>query len=244
MARLPSALRSRSLSTRAGWSRSGLMALAGVFALSTLAAPGTAEAKKKKKKKKAAHVQLTGVKSLDKTFKPLKKLDSHITKAQKARRKGAAAINDALGLKQGTSLNQAMRHLQSQAKGKVKVKMEGGTPQLKPSDALPTHIAKGIEAVNVLLKSEVTAIKELAQAPAEAQKLVKQAKALPTQLKSELASNPLEAVTILRNLGVVKDNIKVAVGLPKRATKVTKNLNKDLKLIVTGFGGSWPPVGR
>jgi hypothetical protein len=41
---------------------------------------------------------------------------------------------------------------------------------------------------------------------------------------------------------VVKNNIKIATQIPKRAIKVTKNLNKDLRVIVTGFGGKWPPI--
>ena len=32
-----------------------------------------------------------------------------------------------------------------------------------------------------------------------------------------------------------------AKGLPKRATTVTKELNADIKVIVTAFGGTWPP---
>ena len=54
-------------------------------------------------------------------------------------------------------------------------------------------------------------------------------------------SDPTNAIAIVRNLGVVKDNIKVASQLPKRAAKVTKGLNKDLKVMVSAFGGSWPP---
>ena len=215
------------------------MLIAGFATASALALPADAEAKKSKKSKPT--VKLTGVKSLDKVFKPLKKLDKSITKAQKARRTGAASINTALGLKKGTSLSAAMKHLQQEAKGKVKVTMQGGSPQLKATDALPTNIADGIEATNVVVSSYVTAISELAYAPKQAMKLINQAQKLPDQLKQELTSNPTEAITILRNIGVVKDNIKVAAGLPKRAAKVTKNLNKDMSLIVAGFGGSWPP---
>jgi len=224
---------------RSAWIHSAIAVVAAL----AVTAPGPAMAKKnKKKKKQAVHVQLTGVKSLDKVFKPLKKIDQKVTKAQKQRRKGKAAINSALGLKQGTSLPAAMAHLKKEAKGKVKVKMKGGTPTLHASDALPPNIKEGIEAVNVLLKSYPTAVKELAGVPKQATKLVKEAKALPQTLKSELTSNPTQAITIVRNIGVVKDNIKVASQLPKRATKVTKGLNKDLKIMVTAFGGSWPPI--
>ena len=223
---------------RSAWLQSAIA----VAAALAMAAPGPALAKKKKKKKKAAHVQLTGVKSLDRVFKPLKKIDQKVTKAQKNRRKGKESINAALGLKKGTSLPAAISHLKKEAAGKVRVKMKGGSPTLEATDALPPDIREGVEAVNVLLKSYPTAVKELAGVPKQATKLVKQAKALPKALKSELTSNPTQAITILRNVGTVKDNIKVATQLPKRATKVTKGLNKDLRVMVTAFGGSWPPI--
>jgi len=223
------------------WYRSAVALVAGFATVAALGLP-TASFAKKSKKKKAKHVQLTGVKSLDKVFKPLKKLDQSLTKAQKARRKGKASINTALGLKQGTSMNAAMAHLKKEAAGKVKITMTGGKPQLKASDALPPDIKAGVEATNVVLSSYFTASKELAKAPKQAAKLVKQAKKLPDQLKSELTSNPTQAISIVRNLGVVKDNIKIASEIPKRATKVTKNLNKDLKIMVTAFGGKWPPI--
>ena len=213
-----------------------------VAAALAIAVPGPALAKKKKKKTKSAHVKLTGVKSLDRVFKPLKKIDQKVTKAQKHRRKGKESINAALGLKKGTSLPAAISHLKKEAAGKVQVKMKGGTPPLQAADALPTNIREGVEAVNVLLKSYPKAVKELAGVPKQATKLVKQAKALPKSLKSELTSNPTQAITIVRNLGTVKDNIKAASQLPKRATKVTKGLNKDLKIMVSAFGGSWPPI--
>jgi mRNA-degrading endonuclease RelE of RelBE toxin-antitoxin system len=230
---LPALLSSRS--------RTLVTLVAGFATVAALSLPGDALAKKSKKKGKQ-HVQLTGVKSLDKVFKPLKKLDKSITKAQKARREGAASINAALGLKKGTSLPAAIKHLQREAKGKVKVTMSGGSPQLKATDALPTNIQEGIKAVNVVISSYSTAVKELASAPKQAQQLVKQAQKLPDALKQELTSNPAEAITIMRNLGVVKDNIKIAAQLPKRATTVTRNLNQDLKVIVVGFGGKWPPI--
>ena len=223
------------------WTRTAMTLAAGLATATVVGLPSVAEAKKSKKKK-VAHVQLTGVKSLDKVFKPLKKLDKLVTKAQKSRRKGAANINTALGLRQGTSMNAAMKHLRTQAQGKVRVTMQGGTPQLKATDALPPNIAAGVEAANTAIQSYAESVASLAKVPKQANKLVKQAQKMPAQLKSDLLSNPTQAIAIARNLGVVKDNIKAAVQIPKRATKVTKNLNKDLRLMVTTFGGKWPPI--
>ena len=228
---------------KSSWYRMATALVAGTATVAFLGMPGIAEAKKSKKKKKGAgHVQLTGVKSLDKVFKPLKKLDKSVTKAQKARRTGAASISTALGLQKGTSLDAAMTHLRNEAAGQVSVTLSGGTPQLKASDALPPDIKAGIEATNTVIQSYIEATTSLAKVPKQANKLVKQAKALPKQLKSDLLANPAQAITIAKNLGVVKDNIKIATQIPKRSIRVTKNLNKDMKVIVTAFGGKWPPI--
>ncbi len=228
---------------KSSWYRMATALVAGTATVAFLGMPDIADAKKSKKKKKGAgHVQLTGVKSLDKVFKPLKKLDKTVTKAQKARRNGAASISTALGLQKGTSLNAAMTHLRNEAAGKVKVTLSGGKPQLKASDALPPDIKAGIEATNTVIQSYIEATTSLAKVPKQANKLVKQAKAMPKQLKSDLLSNPAQAITIAKNLGVVKDNIKIATQIPKRSVRVTKNLNKDLKIIVSAFGGKWPPI--
>jgi hypothetical protein len=226
---------------RKRWFRSTTALAAGVATLSVIGLPGVAEAKKSKKKK-VVHVQLTGVKSLDKVFRPLKKLDKLVTKAQKARRKGAANINTALGLQQGTSLAAAMKHLRNKTQGKVKVTLSGRMPQLKATDALPSNIAAGLEAANTAIQSYADAISSLAKVPKQASKLEKKAQKMPAQLKNDILANPAQAITIAKNLGVVKDNIKAATQIPKRAVKVTKNLNKDLRLMVTSFGGKWPPI--
>ena len=105
-----------------------------------------------------------------------------------------------------------------------------------------TDIKAGIEATNTVIQSYIEATTSLAKVPKQANKLVKQAKALPKQLKSDLLANPAQAITIAKNLGVVKDNIKIATQIPKRSIRVTKNLNKDMKVIVTAFGGKWPPI--
>jgi hypothetical protein len=228
---------------KSSWYRTATALVAGAATVAVLGMPGIAAAKKSKKKKKGSgHVQLTGVKSLDKVFKPLKKLDKSVTKAQKARRTGSSSINTALGLKKGTSLNAAMTHLRNEASGKVKVTLSGGAPQLKASDALPPDIKAGIEATNTVIQSYIEATTSLAKVPKQANKLVKQAKALPKQLKSEILSNPTQAISIAKNLGVVKDNIQIAAQIPKRSVRVTKNLNKDLKIMVAAFGGKWPPI--
>ncbi len=223
--------------------RSGLLML--LVSTTLLFAPGEAEAGKKGKgggKQAAGHVELTGNKSFDTVFRQLKNLDQAVSGAERSRKSGRHNVVVAMGLPKDATLPKAIAHLKTEAAGKVKVKMSGGKPTLEPSDALPDKVKAEIEAVNGALHDYVDAIKHVAHIPKESAQLVKKAKAFPNEIKAELTSNPLEAITILRSVGTIKDNLKIAAKLPKRATVVTKQLNTDIKVIVSAFGGKWPPI--
>ena len=225
-------------------------AVAGLAMLALVLQPGDALAKgkkgkgkgKSKGKAKTHHVELTGNHSMDVVFKQLKALDSAVSGAEKSRSSGKANMTTAMGLPKDAKLSTAVKHLQSEAMGSVKVAVVGGKPQLKASDALPDKIKTEIKAVNQALEDYATAVKKVAHIPKEAAKLVKKTKAFPDKIKAEVKSNPLEAITLLRSIGTVKDNVKVAAQLPKRSVTVSKQLNADIKLIVTAFGGTWPPL--
>lgn len=205
-------------------------------------APSEALAGKKDKKEKAMHVELTGNQSFDHVFKQLKELDKAVSGAEKSRKSGHHNVTVAMGLPKDATLPKAIAHLKSTTQGKVKVTMSGGKPTLQPSEALPDKVKAEVEAVNGALHDYVDAIKNVAHIPKESAALVKKAKAFPNEIKAELTKNPLEAITILKSIGVIKDNVKIAASMPKRATVVTKQLNTDIKVIVTAFGGKWPPL--
>lgn len=226
-------------------------ALVGLAALALVLQPGDALAKGKGKgkgksksgaKAKTSQVELTGNHSLDAVFKQLKTLDQAVTGAEHSRSSGKHNMTTAMGLPKDAKMTAVAKHLKVSGGGKVKVAVTDGVPQLKPSDALPEKLKAEIEAVNLALHDYTAAIKGVAHIPKESAKLVKKTKVFPDQIKKELKSNPLEAITVLKSLGAVKDNIKVAAQLPKRSVTVSKQLNADIKLIVTAFGGTWPPV--
>ena len=221
-------------------------ALVGLAALALALQPGDALAKGKGKgkgksksgaKAKTSQVELTGNHSLDAVFKQLKTLDQAVTGAEHSRSSGKHNMTTAMGLPKDAKMTAVAKHLKVSGGGKVKVAVTDGVPQLKPSDALPEKLKAEIEAVNLALHDYTAAIKGVAHIPKESAKLVKKTKAFPDQIKKELKS-----ITVLKSLGAVKDNIKVAAQLPKRSVTVSKQLNADIKLIVTAFGGTWPPV--
>ena len=213
-----------------------------IAALLVLGGAGDAHAKGKKKgkgkgkKKGAGKVELTGIPSVDKVFKQLKKLDNTVNKAAKHRKKVHKSINTALGLK-NASFGQALQHLQSEAKGKVRVSMQGSIPQLQATDALPDNIVAGIEAINTGFKHYPQAIKEIAKIPKQAKNLSKKIKAAPKEIKSEFLSNPTLALKVPKGLRVTKDNLGIAKTLPKRSKNVVKGMNSDTKMVVSTFRG-------
>lgn len=190
--------------------------------------------KKKGKKKGAAKVELTGIPSVDKVFKQLKKLDNTVSKAAKHRNKVHKSINTALGLK-NASFAQALAHLKTESKGKVRVTMQGSVPQLKATDALPDNIVAGIEAINTGFKHYPQAIKEIAKIPKQTKTLTKKIKAAPQEIKSEFLSNPTLAFKVPKGLKSTKNNLGIAKTLPKRSKTVVKGMNSDTKLVVNTF---------
>ncbi len=195
----------------------------------------------KGKKKSSAKVELTGIPSVDKVFKQLKQLDGTVNSALKHRTKTHKNINTALGLKNAT-LPQALNHIKSEAKGKVRISMQGRTPHLEATDALPPDILAGIEAINSGMKHYGKALQEVAKIPKQSKALAQKIKAAPKDIKSEFLSNPTLAFKVPKGLKITKTNLGIAKSLPGRSKKVVKGINTDTKLIVTTFGGKWPPI--
>lgn len=222
--------------------------IAGLALLLVAATPDAAFAKGKKGKGKGKakqeeyQVGLVGNKTMDGVFRELKELNHVVSGAEKSRSSGKHNMTTAMGLPKDAKLTTVVKHVQAQSQGKVKIAMTGGKPQLQASDALPEKLKLEIEAINGALTDYTDAIKNVAKIPKEAAQLSKKVQTFPADFKKDVMSNPLGAVSMLKDLGTIKDNIVVAKGLPKRATTVTKELNADIKVIVTAFGGTWPPA--
>ncbi len=211
------------------------------FAPTDALAKGGKKGGKKKGGAKAGQVELIGVDSVDAVFKQLRKLENTVSSAEKHRRSSHQNVQKVMGLKDA-SFAKAVEHLKKEAGGKVKVQVQGKTPQLKATDALPPNVVEGIDAINDALKHYVEAIGDVARIPKEATDLVKKSKAMPDKLKAEVMSNPLAVVDAIRGIGTIKDNVKIAKDLPKRSKAIIAGMNADTKLIVTTFGGKWPPI--
>ena len=228
----------------------GPAAEAATAALQVLTLKKKNKNKKKKKKKgkkgkkdvRKLDIRQTGIKTLDSFFAEAATIDKKLDKAQRQRRNGRTAIATAMGLQEKASLPSAVTELKARAKGKVKLSMVQGVPQLKPKDAVPSDLSTGIDAVNTALQSYAKAIKSLSGTPKAAAALVTKAQKMPEKLKQEFSNfNPLQLPAQIRGLKALRNNLRVTASLPKRTTTVVKGINTDIKTIVESFGGTWPP---
>ena len=188
-------------------------------------------------------VKMLGIDSIDEVLKQIKKIDNLVDEAAMGRTQGRAAINTALGLKEGTPLKEAIAELEAKAKGHLKVVSKGGKLALEADDAVPTDVKTAVEAINTAMDSYAASIKSLSALPKEIVAVQKKTKGLSKKLKVELTDpkNLVKVPEVLGNLKGFKNDLKIMADLPGRTKDVTKGLNKDMTLMVTTFGGTWPP---
>jgi hypothetical protein len=186
----------------------------------------------KKKKNKQTEVQTIGVSSMDVVFRKARKLDSRISTAERSRRTGKANFRTSLGLTKKGSLQQALNVFEDRARGQAQVALSGGKPELNLKQGFPQDLQLSADALDNALISYTEALDNTLKAPVEAARLVKKAKAFPSEIKGELLSNPLKAVAVLKNLKTTKNNIAIMSSLPKRSRDLTKALTADINIVV------------
>jgi len=189
-------------------------------------------AKKKSNKKDQVHVQTIGVSSMDNVFRKARKLDTRISTAERTRRSGKADFRTSLGLTKQGSMQQAISVFKERAEGEAKIALKGGTPKLDLGKGFPADLKISADALDSALINYTTSLENTLKAPIEATRLVKRAKLFPTEIKGELLSNPLQAVTILKNLKTTKNNLAIMSSLPKRSRDITKALTQDINVVV------------
>lgn len=191
-----------------------------------------AEAAKKKGKKSQVHVQTIGVSSMDQVFRKARKLDTRITTAERSRTTGKANFRTSLGLTKQGSLQQAINVFKDRAAGQAQIALNGGKPKLDLKSGFPADLKISADALDNALIDYTASLENTLKAPVEAARLIRKAKAFPTDIKGDLLTNPLQAVTILKNLKTTKNNISIMSSLPKRSRNVAKGLTQDINLVM------------
>ena len=188
-----------------------------------------AEAKKKRKKGAPTHIRMTGVKSFDKVFKQARKANNKLKEAQSDLRESKVALRSALGLSKRSTYVQGLRELKRRADGKLRVWVDGGRVQLKATDAIPSDVQKGVDAVNELTRSIPSAVRNLNGVRKESAKMFKKAKRFPNNMQRELGQQGIDGLwdLLFRAPKITRKtlhNVRVIGAMPKRAANTSAEL--------------------
>ncbi len=209
--------------------------------------PGSALAKKgKKRDKKDEGIMEVGIESIDDFFADVSRIDRNLNGANRLLEAARGDLNSALGLKKRTTLPKAIAELDARADGKLKLVMKGKVPTLSASEAVPSDVTAGIDAVNGFTHKMQRSIMKLADAPVAAASLAKKSRTLPQKTKDEIAEGNLldHIFKGPKAIKAVNHNVGITKKLPSKTDKTVTRLDRINRSIVTEFGeGKQPAKG-
>ena len=183
----------------------------------------------KKSGKAPTQIRMTGVKSFDKVFKEARAANNKLKAAQKDLRESKAALRAAMGLGKRSTYEQGLRELKRRADGKLRVWVDGGRVQLKATDAVPSDVRKGVDAVNKLANSIPSAVRNLDGVRKRSKKMFKQAQKFPSNMARELGQEGIDGLwdLLFRAPKITRKtlhNVRVIGAMPKRAVNTSAEL--------------------
>jgi uncharacterized protein YoxC len=182
-------------------------------------------------------IEKTGINDIDSVFAKVQGLLDSIYSAQDNIAAAKANVNVALGIGKDQPLEKALGELKSQAKGAVKVGMEGGKPSLKVDPSAPPTVANGVKAINGLVASMAKASKDLASIPEQVKGIIGEAKALPGKVPAIAKDAGLGIKETGAMVKKVKGNVTVTAGIPGAVGDLTKEVTSTFKMIGDTFKG-------
>ena len=181
--------------------------------------------------KKLPEIHKTGINEFDPTFMKAKTIHTDLDTVRSSLKTANKNLATTLALPETTSLSDSLAELKKRGNNKIQTVLEDGKwPKLSATDAVPSDVSAGIEAVNGLVDALKTSEATLASMPEASKALVSTASKFPSQLNADmLTSNNLSLIE-LPSLGKkVKNNVKAVKGTPERVERVT-----DLTVNMTG----------
>src|SRR5688500_15212359 len=156
-------------------------------------------------------------------------LDAEDKKLKDAR----AQLATTLGIATDAPVKNALADLKTKADGKISVELDGKTPRLKPSEAVPENVQKGIDAANKLLDVSEAAWSKGKELAPEAQRLAEAASGFPAKLP-DLVKDPME---LAKKSKVVGTDVKVTSATPDRVDRLVKTTEGTFADVKGTFGG-------
>jgi hypothetical protein len=183
-------------------------------------------------------IETTGVATFDNVFAKAGSMLKSIVDARTNIDTANKNVDTALGLKEGTPLKDALADLKTKAAGKIKVAMNGTTPKLEPTDAVPENVKKGIDAVNGLMDATSSATTSMTQVAKDSPALVTECSAfadvgkVTSEIKAAGISSPLDLAKILKK---VAGDVKVVQSMPGEAKKVVDGGVETFNIVKSAF---------
>jgi hypothetical protein len=197
--------------------------------------PEALAAPKKEQKEEKALPQIveTGIAEFDSVFMKAKAIHDTLDGEDKKLKEAREQISIALGVATDAPLKTALADLNTKAGGKLKVALEGGTPKLQASEAVPENVQKAMDAVNKLIDVSAGAASKGKELYPQAQELAKAAADFPGKLPN-LVSDPME---LAKKTKVVTTDVKVTAATPERVDRLVKSVDGTFADVKGAFGG-------
>ncbi len=163
-------------------------------------------------------IEPTGISEFDSVFMKAKAihdtLDTEDAKLKEARK----ALATTLGIAEDAPVKTALDDLKGKANGKIKAVMNGKTPRLQPSEAVPDNVQAGIDAVNKLLDASEQMIDKGAELYPQSKELAAAAAAFPAKLTT-MGLDPMKLMEASKKVG---NNVKATGATPERVDRMVK----------------------
>ncbi len=188
--------------------------LFGFFAASlfALSMSGPVSAKDKGDAPKYPEIKLVNISQFDGVLGDAKSIHDSLATIETTLQTANKSLATTLKLPETTSVEDSLAELKKRANNKISVGLEKGrVPKLKPTDAVPSDVQEGIDAVNKMMDDMAASLEAVEAMPPKVAELIGAAKSFPGQINADL----------------LKQNNLAPTDLPK----VTKTLGSDVKAI-------------
>lgn len=174
--------------------------------------------------KKIPEIKKTGISEFDPTFMKAKAIHDDLDTVHGSLKSANQNLAATLALPKETKLSDSLAELKKRAGNKVETVLEDGRwPKLQATDALPSDVAAGVEAVNSLVDSLKNSEQTLVGMPDAARAVLASAEKFPSQLGLDLLTkNDLSAGELPSVAKKLKNNLKAIKATPERVERVTK----------------------
>ena len=214
-----------------------------LLGLALAAAP--AYAKKDKGDTDYITIEETGIQEIDQIFSSVKAIQDTLIAVDTSITTTTTSLNTTLGLAADTPFTTALEDLKSRAEGALQVTLDGGSPQLSASDAVPANVQEAIDAVNLGVSEVNSAIGDLKTLPNQLRSLQKQAASFdPGKVKEQASQAGMGLTETLEAVKIVAQDLKATSQTVDRAVEV-KDASLDFMSAFTGtFGEATGGGGR